>query len=333
MFEFLKHLFPTDDGAVPDEDRRLVDFAIEAIVDRTDPRLRVLADYRRRLAPAVEEAILHTRLVVARLRPPVAMTRQAFAADPLVHLLFGTAESIGEIAGRDRNVRTFLASPQGGGAEELFALLLAGRREKTVFGSRLEAGLIVADVPQRMLSFTHHRLHAVSRSEAHTLSLMGRIVFRQLIRQALEQMRARRWGFAETAVAQRHSPPSFADPGEDPFSRSAWTAQDSRRQEDDARWSSPGTANRVAPTLEDYLDDVVAVMAEPARHLHHMRRTVAVDRMGVLGPGRGAADGYEAVSYWEATPDTGVGPLATVLVRIPVGEMPPLRSRDSDPVL
>ena len=45
------------------------------------------------------------------------------------------------------------------------------------------------------------------------------------------------------------------------------------------------------------------------------------------------AGGYEAVSYWEATPDTGVGPLATLLVRIPVGEMPPLRIRDSDPVL
>ncbi len=329
MFEFLKHLFPTEEEAGPPEDRRLVEIAIEAIVDRTDPRLRVLPDYRRRLAPAVEEAILHTRLVVARLRPPVAIDRRAFAGDPLVHLLFGAAESMGAIAGRDPNVREFLASPHGQDADEIFALLLAGRREKTVFGSRLEGELVVADMPQRMVSFANHRLHAVSRTEVHTLSLMGRLVFRQLIRHAFEHMQARRLGLSDGELEGG----SYRIAGEDPFSRSAWAGNPVPRGDADGQWNATPPPFRPAPTLEDYLDDVVAVMQEPARHLHHMRRTVSVDRMGVLRPGRRPADGYEAVSYWEATPDTGVGPLATLLVRIPVDEIPPVRYRDAESML
>ncbi|MBL8491945.1 MAG: hypothetical protein JNM82_14280 [Rhodocyclaceae bacterium] len=319
MFEFLKHLFPTDGDPVPGGDRRLVEVAIEALVDRTDPRLRALSDYRQRLAPAVEEAILHTRLVVARLQPPVELTRRAFAADPLVHLLFATAESIGEIAGRDPNVREFLASPRHAGSATLFALLLAERREKTVFGHGLEGGILVRDIPQTMISFTRHRLHAVAGSEAHALSLTGRIVFRQLIRHSLEHMRARRRSIAAAAgTAMEEAPAVRPETHDDPFSRRP-PAEDRS-----GRFAADAIADRKVrppPTLEDYLDDAVAVMEAPARHLNHRQRTVKVDRMGIVRPSRNAAGDFDTITYWEATPDTGIGPMATVLVRIPVGEI------------
>ena len=70
MLRLFKSIFQKDDapGRYPDS---LVREAIERAVDGTDPWLRGLSGYRRKLRPAVVAAIDHVIALVDGLQPPL----------------------------------------------------------------------------------------------------------------------------------------------------------------------------------------------------------------------------------------------------------------------
>ena len=55
MLHFLSSLFSTGPGQGAGPDKALIERAIERVVDGTDPRVRGLGNYRKRLRPAVEK--------------------------------------------------------------------------------------------------------------------------------------------------------------------------------------------------------------------------------------------------------------------------------------
>jgi hypothetical protein len=142
---------------LPDAERT----AIERAVDRVDPLLRLLPGYRRRLAPAVRQALAHCETLVAALPGPADVRTRAFGTEPLVHVIFSTPGDIAETLGRSQEVRRYLAAPSHQLAESFYGLLGARRREKKVMGTTLFGDLVQADTPQTLLYFTDHTLRAI----------------------------------------------------------------------------------------------------------------------------------------------------------------------------
>lgn len=145
---------------LPEEEQQ----AIERAVDRVDPLLRLLPNYRRRLAPAVRHALSHGEALVASLPGPVAVHAHAFSDNPLIHAIFATPDNIAETLSRSQEVKHFLAAPHNQMAEAFYGLLGARRREKKVMGTALCGEVIQAETPQTLLYFADHTLRAVGAS-------------------------------------------------------------------------------------------------------------------------------------------------------------------------
>lgn len=132
--------------------------ALALIAERADPVLRAASRFDSRLAGPVAHALGYCARLVGALPGPVAVDRQAFAADPLVHALFATAGGIEQMLGRSQAVREFLAGPDCWEADHFHALLVARRQEKKQLGMTRHGDVIENDVPQRVLYFSDQTL-------------------------------------------------------------------------------------------------------------------------------------------------------------------------------
>ena len=177
LFSALERVLRTS----PAPDRRLGE-AIQRVVDAVDPLLKTLAGYQRRLAPAVTKAIMHCEQVAAAIPGPIDTRAQAFAHDPVLHSLFGAAQDIGDMLGRSRELRDFLADPGNCESEEFFALLGMRRREKAVSGMALKGGVLQHDVPQRLLYFADHTLGEIGGGDEDARRRIALAAFDSLAR-------------------------------------------------------------------------------------------------------------------------------------------------------
>jgi len=148
LFDWLKPAPPLD----PEIARR-----VEQTVDTAEPLIRQTAGYARSLAPAVRHALDHCWRIAEQIPGPVDITRTAFAANPTVHAIFGSADDIGTMLARSQCVREHMAemtlsSPQ------CCAILGMRHREKSGFGVGISGDIVRTDVPQRTLYFTDHTL-------------------------------------------------------------------------------------------------------------------------------------------------------------------------------
>lgn len=115
-------------------------------------------DFERRLAGPVAHAQAHCATLVAALPTAIDIGRQAFAADPLVHALFASADDITDTIGRSAALRSFLDTPAAWQHNHFHALLAARRHDKQVLGVAQQGGIIATDVPQSLLYFSDHTL-------------------------------------------------------------------------------------------------------------------------------------------------------------------------------
>ncbi|MDR1995450.1 hypothetical protein [Azonexus sp.] len=143
----------------PPPDPQLVD-ALARVAGRVDPMLRAASHFDHRLATPLTHALGYCAGLVDALPGPIAVDRQSFASDPLVHALFATADDINQMLGRSQAVRDFLSSPASCQADHFHALLVARHQEKQQLGMKRRGDLIENDVPQRVLFFSNQTLIA-----------------------------------------------------------------------------------------------------------------------------------------------------------------------------
>jgi len=156
--------------------------ALARAVETVDPLLGAVSGWERRLAPSVGRALEHCERLAAAVPGPVTVDAAAFAADPVVHSLFATADDIGDMLGRSRELRDVLADPAHVAAAEFHALLGLRRREKAVSGVALEGGVLRQDVPQRLLYFADHTLGEIAADVESTRHRLRLAVFDSLAR-------------------------------------------------------------------------------------------------------------------------------------------------------
>lgn len=261
----------------------LIEMAIERAVDGTDPRIRALPGYRKRLRAPVIHAADHVIALVDSLPEPVAATRRDFAVDPRLSALFASAEHMREVFAGDAALGEFRDRHPGGG--RITSLLVAERHEKNVLGMELDGELLKREVAQVAINFRSHRLVDPDTDEAemrrqlkrrafdHLLSLaLARITEvqseradlnrqRDLLRRKLSALRNGGWSF-DAAGGGRPDPDTLQ----------------AELDDIEAQFSALGVDDRI---LSAHLDITANLLAEAEKHFWAEELVLHLDRMNI----------------------------------------------------
>ena len=166
----------------------LIEMAIERAVDGTDPRLRLVSGYRKRLREPVVHAIDQVVSLVDGIPAPVVAGRNGYRSDFRLAALFASTEDMLQVFVCDRTLSDFLSTAEGRGGETVTALLLAGREERNILGMDLVGDQVRRDVAQVTVSFSGHRLLEPRISEEECRRFLKRRAFDHLLALALGQI-------------------------------------------------------------------------------------------------------------------------------------------------
>jgi hypothetical protein len=188
MLHFLSSVFAAKQGQNNGPEDALIERAIERVVDGTDPRLRGLGNYRKRLRTAVEIAVVHVIAVVDAFPEPVEISRRAYRTDPRLRAFFVSADHLQETIGRSKAVKDYVRAVADPLPDEIFGFLTMEWQEKNVLGMALEDDTLRRDVPQVSVNFFNHRYLGAAGSEAEARRQVEIRIFDYLIERALRRI-------------------------------------------------------------------------------------------------------------------------------------------------
>lgn len=171
--------------------RRALLVTLEAIVDIADTKIRLAHRYRQALFGPVETAASYCRQLVQDLPGPVRLHPESYHGDPLVKAIFASPEEM-EITLRQARNTDF-----PGNGENLYGLLTMGKNEKTIYGHQQQGELLVRDVAMRAVTFTDHRVVALSDDLQATKGLLQQRALEILATVAMENIATLRARLAE----------------------------------------------------------------------------------------------------------------------------------------
>ena len=285
MLQIFRSIFGSGDEPSP-HPAELIRRAIERAVDGTDPRLRALSGYQKKLRPAVIHALDHVVALVEGLPPVIELNARSYGSDPELTAYFVSLEHLHEMLERDATLNQWRNSAEGVAADEIVVLLLMTLEERRVLGAALEGDSLRHGVAQTTASFSKHRFVDAARVEAETRRLLKRRAFdhllslalagignaiagrgelereRDLLRRKQAALTAGRWGFEETSGAQP------ADP----------RALQGRLEEIESQLQALGAGSGL---LKAHLDLVAGVLMRAECNLRAERTALIVDRLGV----------------------------------------------------
>jgi hypothetical protein len=183
-------------------DQKLIGEMIEVIVDAVEPRVRLQAGYRAKLAEGARITVAHLRDLGRLPLAPIVLSRAAWAVDPYVRSFFGNAAEVTQCISRSDEVRRFFE--QHPACNEAHALLGMRCTERQVLAPRMEAGVVRQEVAQTTVSFSDHRLIAPAADEAQTRIDVGRRIVERLAQLVLARIVAVDQRAKELAHQQAH---------------------------------------------------------------------------------------------------------------------------------
>jgi hypothetical protein len=320
-------LFGTGTSKANAPDRQLIEETTEAFVETVEPRVRLRTGYREKLAGSVGHAIKHLRELGRQPLEPIVLSRAAWSQDPHVRAFFAAADDIATCVGRSDEIREFFDThPE---CSEACALLGMQRKDREVFAARLEGEVLKQDVAQTTVSFTGHRLLAAAADVAQTRLEIGRRIMQRLA----ELVLARVVDIGQHAqdLSQRKALLGVhlrrlqraRDGMEIMVVEGATIDQQIRDVERELGQAAEGyvEAKSSLATLDDYIDQINAVLDHAEQHVALTRARLRVNRMGVKVDD-GSAEEADDLTLAELA--IGEGLHATIsLVRIPRAELPP----------
>jgi hypothetical protein len=150
----------------------LIEAAIERAVDGTDPLVRLLPGYRKRLREPVIHAIDQVVALVDAIPPPVPAGAEGYRNDVRLAALFASAEEMLRVFSRDKALLE----------------LLARREEKNILGMDLVGDQVRRDVAQVSVSFSGHLLLEPRTNDEDARRFLKRRAFDYLLTLALGQI-------------------------------------------------------------------------------------------------------------------------------------------------
>jgi len=263
---------------------------VERVVQTTNPRLRFVSSYKKRLAPAVTESLNYARDIVAGFPAPHETSETGWNSDPCMRAFFATTDEIKKSFSRSQELRAYFN--QNPGAQKAYALLSMAMTERRTLGMELEGEIIRRDVPQTTMSFGDYRIRfcmptepdlreEIQRRIVDQLALEGlaHVVEERTSREKLEQVRAllkmrlrllEKQGMGmRTALGDAAA---VTDQGE--VIRLQAQLEENTQKLDDA-----GIGSEI---LARELECIRAVLAEPAQNFQISNQRLRLDRMNIM---------------------------------------------------
>ncbi|HOP39715.1 MAG TPA: hypothetical protein PLI53_01600, partial [Geobacteraceae bacterium] len=141
--------------------------AIERTVEGTDPWLRAVTGYKRKLRPAVIRSLDHIDALVGSLAPPIEAHFNPNGSSPSLAAFFASTAEMLDTFRNDQTLHAYLRN-QARSSGQVVALLMMEKNERTIFGAELSGDVVVRDVPQLTVNFLSHRIQEPSENEDET---------------------------------------------------------------------------------------------------------------------------------------------------------------------
>ena len=284
MLSFLQSIFgrSATTGSYPET---LIKAAIERAVDGTDPWIRAVPGYKKKLRPAVLRAIDHVVTLVDGMASPILVEPDIYDSDPRLHTFFISTADMQKTLDNDRNLVNFLIEHEKT-LPRIYALLAMERQERIFLGAELSGDSVQRDVPQTVVSFEAHRLIDPAESESKTRHQLKRRAFDHLLILAL-----RRIAIVKTEHEKLERYRALLQSKLNLLHRSGWgfnkTDIDEQLDVDDME----NLLGRIETNLlelggdnnmiEAYMGIVTDVLSHPEENLWFRKETLIVDRMGI----------------------------------------------------
>lgn len=289
MLRFFQSLFRrVPNGGVSES---LVNKAIERAVDGTDPWIRAVYGYKRKLRPAVLHAIDHVVALVDDTGPPLPLDLASYDDNPNLRTYFISASELGTFLAREPNLAELRG--QGGVSRHgATGLLLMVKHERLTLGAEMSGNVVQRDVPQVTVSFESHRLMDLNGEEEETRYQLKRRAYDHLLRIALgriAEMKTRRGALEKhrALLTAKLSLLGRGGFGFDPRSGHKVDVAEAEKSlaEIESRLLEIGKDDKM---LEVYLGVVADVLGRAEEHLWLGKETLFVDRMGIKRKEAGA---------------------------------------------
>jgi len=284
-------------------DEQDIERAIDIVVEQTDPRLRFVRGFRRKLRKPVVRSLVYVDDLVTRIPGPFDISRKAYGSDPQVNALFGSADDIETLFARNKMLQDFFRDTPG--CDRVCVPLAMHRREKRILGMALSGDTVRRDVARTAVNFSGHQLGVVcSESEAELRSKLKWRGIHSLAVTALEnitRLKTRTADLEEQRALLKMKLRDVQAQHRGLDSVAGVASADSQEQQaleqrlkDTGEKLQEGRAG--VATLVDYLDQVCQVLNHPSRYLRVRRNSVTVDRMGIKLDGMSHEQGGEVFS-------------------------------------
>lgn len=321
MLKLFQSIFSggAEQGRYPES---LIEEATERAVDGTDPRLRLLPGYRKRLRAPVIHAIGHVVALVDSLPAPLSADSGDFGGDARLATLFASADHAREVLGNDAALSKF-RDEAAGQTGKITALLLAERASKNILGMDLSGDVLRRDVAQVAVSFGKHRLVDPAASEEETRRQLKRRAFDHLLSLALVRiveaqqervdLNRQRNLLQRKLRAQEHGGWNFEEAGADSADPAALQAE---LDGIEGQLAALGADDRI---LGAQLDITADLLADAERQFWCELIDLRLDRMNIL---RDAQDASARELRFQELHNSRGRSLVMLLLSITPGELP-----------
>jgi hypothetical protein len=269
-------------GSYPES---LVREAVERAVDGTDPWLRAVSGYRKKLRPSVIRAMDHVVALVDGLPPAVSVDPASYADDLRLKSLFISSDEMNRFIAGDRSLAEFMKG-SGGGASRITALLAMEKQEQVTLTEDHSGDVVIRDVRQVIVTFDGHRFIDPSTDEGETRRLLMRRAYDHLLAMALTRLTAVKTerGELEQRRLLLESKLNLLERGGWGFDQAGASQKitvaevEGRIGEIEAQLKGLGGDDRI---LGNYLEIVADLLGRPEEHFWARNETIFVGRMGV----------------------------------------------------
>ena len=281
--------------------------AIDHVVDVINPRLRAVSGYRKKLKPAVARSLAYCASLVEDMPDAIEVNGKTWSANPTVRAFFSSAGDLQRVYSHSREVREYF--DKNAVQECCYALLSTLCTQRTVLGMEMQGDVMRRDVPQTSVSFSDHRVVKPASSEAALRKELENRAFEVLVSYVLECL-TELVSSRNTLQEQRqmldmqlklaHVRSAGLAPLLEGEGREAIDIEALRKQ-----YQQTGMALDKAraglTTLEDYIDRITEVLAEPQAHLKVERNSMCLNKMNIRLEGAAAAEAGHEVQFTEVS--------------------------------
>ena len=158
---------------------------IERIALETDSTILPVRRFRKKILPSVRHAMQYISGLIPQVPGPVDFDPGRWDDDPLLRAMFTSREELIGVLQSSKALKNFF---QRTNASQAFAMLVAERKEKKIFGTEKDGEIVRRDVLQKAVFFEDFKVFAPATELAETRLQVQHRALVSLFTQAFEEI-------------------------------------------------------------------------------------------------------------------------------------------------